>query len=194
MTDGFSIRWGDRSDSKFYAIDQATYPATVEDVNWRQSQKGNDMAVVKFRFKEVRVTKPSTGVAIERNRSLDNYFVFSNPPLDFQIEAAFDYLTAAGVVTKEELDALEESDSKQLFEWFEDTRGNELAVRVQKRKADTDKNPGALVDEEGMENRIRSFYHKDSPQYERAVNAVGATVDTSSIVMGGGGRQKKSRS
>lgn len=192
MSEGFSVRWGDRSDSKLYAIDQATYPAIVEDVNWRKSRQDNDMAVVKFRFKEVRVTKPERGVAIERNRSLDNYFVFSSPPRDFQIESAFDYLTAAGAATKEELDAMGETDSEQLFKLFEDTRGVELGVRVQKRKADTDKNPGALVDEEGMENRIRDFYHKDSPQFERAANAVGATVDESKITFGG--RQKKSRS
>src|SRR5215216_1009239 len=103
MTDeNFSIRWDTRSDSKFYAIDSATYPATSETTDWRKSQAGNTMVVVRFRFDEVRVTKPSGEIAIERNRSLDDIFMFDHP---WQIEHVFDYLVASGTITKEALEA-----------------------------------------------------------------------------------------
>jgi hypothetical protein len=191
----FTVRWADRSDSSFYSIETGTYVATVAAVDWRKSRNDADMAVVKFSLPEVRVGKPKKGrpegskeqeVTTQYNRELSNFFMFD---LDFQIEAAFNFLVAAGVTTEEELDSNPDlRKGTEVFKLFDKTLGAELALRVQKYAPDKDKNPGALVDSEDNANRIKNFYGKETRQYEVAANATKETIDASQVSFG---RKKK---
>src|SRR5215207_10502673 len=90
----FTVTWGDRSDSNFYAIDSGTYAVKVERNEWKQTGEnsadpGKPMAQVTFRISEARVTKPAKGnkpaEVVTESRTLPQYFTFSKP---FAVEQA----------------------------------------------------------------------------------------------------------
>jgi hypothetical protein len=187
----FSVNWADRSDSTFYAIDGATYPFRVNNINWTKTGEnsanpGQPMAKVTLEFPEVRTTKPKRGrpkgsteteVVTERNRTLPQYFTFSS---EFAVEQARKFLIAMEVATGDELE--EKMDGPTIIKLFDATQGGEGAARVTKAPQQRE---GAPSDENGMTNNVRQYYAKGTVQYERALAATGAGISADQVTFAG---------